>query len=219
MTKSEFFSYVDHTLLKPNATREEYIKCIEYARDNKTASACIFPHYVELAKQILDGSGVKVCTVIGFPFGTSTTESKVAEAIDSFKKGADEIDMVMNISAFLSEEYDFVLEDIKSVVNSVNVPIKVILETAYLNSQQISLACKISEKAGAKFVKTSTGYASSGAKVDDVKVMVESVGSGVQVKASGGISTLNDVMNLLNVGCNRLGLSRTAQIASEINEI
>ena len=216
MNIREFSKYVDHTLLKPEAKKEDYIACFEFAKEYQTATVCIFPMYIELAKEYLKGTDVKVCTVIGFPHGTNTTASKVFEAQDAVKRGADEVDMVMSVSAFLSGEFDYVLEDIKAVVNAVDVPVKVIIETAYLNEEQIACASKLVESAGAAFVKTSTGFAGKGATVEDVKIMRAAVSEKMQIKAAGGISDMSDAVAMIEAGATRLGTSRTAGIISEV---
>lgn len=216
MNVKEFAKYVDHTLLKPEAKKSDYIECFAFAKEHQTATVCIFPMYIELAKEYLKGTDVKVCTVIGFPHGTNTTASKVFEAQDAVKRGADEVDMVMSVSAFLSEEFDYVLEDIKAVVNAVNVPVKVIIETAYLSKEQIAHASKLVEEAGAAFVKTSTGFAGKGATVEDVKIMRAAVSEKMQIKAAGGISDMSDAVAMIEAGATRLGTSRTAGIISGV---
>lgn len=216
MNVKEFAKYVDHTLLKPEAKKSDYIACFEFAKEHQTATVCIFPMYIELAKEYLKGTDVKVCTVIGFPHGTNTTASKVFEAQDAVKRGADEVDMVMSVSAFLSEEFDYVLEDIKAVVNAVDVPVKVIIETAYLSKEQIAHASKLVEEAGAAFVKTSTGFAGKGATVEDVKIMRAAVSEKMQIKAAGGISDMSDAVAMIEAGATRLGTSRTAGIMSGV---
>lgn len=218
MKVQEFAKYVDHTLLKPEAPQSDYVACFEFAKQHDTATVCVFPMYIELAKEYLKDTDVKVCTVIGFPHGTNTTASKVFEAQDAVKRGADEVDMVMSISAFLSGRFDYVLEDMKAVVQAVDVPVKVIIETAYLSKEQIAHASKLVEESGAAFVKTSTGFAGKGATVEDVKIMRASVSDKVQIKAAGGISNMADADAMVEAGATRLGISRTASIISGIGD-
>ncbi|MDO5564479.1 MAG: deoxyribose-phosphate aldolase [Eubacteriales bacterium] len=216
MTKKEFFNMVDHTILKPNATKEEVIKVLEFARDNECASACISPCFVNLAKSILKGSKTKVCTVIGFPSGMHTTNSKVFEAKDAYNNGAEEIDMVLNVSKMKDKDYDYIYNDVKSVVDATPCLTKVILEVCNLTDEEIIKACEICENCGAKFVKTSTGFSSSGASVKAVELMKNAISNNVKVKASGGIKNLEECNNLIKAGAERLGLSRTNEIANEI---
>ena len=214
MTKQEFLSMNDHSLLKPHLTKKEIMEGLQYAKDNHCASVCINPCNLDIAREVLEGSDVKIGTVIGFPSGAHTTFSKVAEAIDAYARGAVELDMVIDIGALRNGEYDDVYNDIKAVVDATAV-VKVILENCYLTKEQIVKGCQLCEKAGADFVKTSTGFAEGGATVEDIKLMRESVSEKVHVKAAGGIHSKEDVEALVAAGADRVGVSRTQAIAAE----
>lgn len=215
MTKQEFLSMNDHSLLKPQLTKEEIMEGLQYAKENHCASVCINPCNLDMAKEVLEGSDVDICTVIGFPSGAHTTFTKVAEAMDAYARGAVELDMVIDIGALKNGEYEDVYNDIKAVVDATPAVVKVILENAYLTKEQIVKGCELSEKAGADFVKTSTGFAPTGATVEDIKLMRETVSEKVHVKAAGGISTRADVEALVAAGADRVGVSRTKAIAAE----
>lgn len=216
LTKNEFLKMVDHTILKPNATTEQVKEVIEYAKNNNCASVCINPCFVSLAKDILAGSNTRVCTVIGFPLGANTTEVKVFEAKDAAKNGADEIDMVINISKMKDKDYDYVLKEIESIKNSTDKLLKVIIEDAYLTKEEIKIATELCVKAKADFVKTSTGFAETGAKVEDVSIMKQTGTDNIKIKAAGGIKSLSDVLDLYEAGATRFGLSRTKDILNEM---
>ena len=211
MTKQEFLSMNDHSLLKPHLTKKEIMEGLQYAKDNHCASVCINPCNLDIAREVLEGSDVK----IGFPSGAHTTFSKVAEAIDAYARGAVELDMVIDIGALRNGEYDDVYNDIKAVVDATPAVVKVILENCYLTKEQIVKGCQLCEKAGADFVKTSTGFAEGGATVEDIKLMRESVSEKVHVKAAGGIHSKEDVEALVAAGADRVGVSRTQAIAAE----
>ncbi|MDK2794544.1 MAG: deoxyribose-phosphate aldolase, partial [Caldanaerobacter sp.] len=202
---------IDHTLLKPNATKEEIKKLCEEAGEYGFASVCINPCFVDLAYEMLKDTDVKVCTVVGFPLGANTIETKVFEAVEAVKKGATEIDMVLNISMLKSGEYDYVKKEISEVVKAVkshgDIVVKVILETCYLSDEEKIKACEISKEAGADFVKTSTGFGPGGATVEDVKLMRKVVGENFGVKASGGIRSYVDAKAMIEAGANRIGAS------------
>ncbi|MCD8122504.1 MAG: deoxyribose-phosphate aldolase [Clostridiales bacterium] len=215
MTKQEFLSMNDHSLLKPNLTKAEIMDGLQYAKENHCASVCINPCNLDMAKEVLEGSDVKIGTVIGFPSGAHTTFTKVAEAKDAYARGAVELDMVIDIGALKNGEYDDVYEDIKAVVDATPGIVKVILETAFLTKEEIVKGCELVEKAGAAFVKTSTGFAPEGATVENIKLMRASVSSKVRVKAAGGIHTRADVEALVAAGADRVGVSRTKAIAAE----
>lgn len=216
MTPQQLTRKVDHTILKANATFEEIRSTILYAREISAATVCINPAYVALAAELLQGSDTGVCCVAGFPLGANTPLLKARETEEAYRQGAAEVDMVLNISALKSGDFDYVKSDIEAVVNASPANIKVILENCYLTKEEIVTACKICEEAGAKFVKTSTGFGPSGATVEDVRLMRASVSPAVQVKAAGGIATLADVMAMLGAGADRVGLSRTAAILAEL---
>ncbi|MBO7605762.1 MAG: deoxyribose-phosphate aldolase [Elusimicrobiaceae bacterium] len=206
-------SYIDHTLLKPIATKADILKLCEEAKQYHFASVCVNPCWVSLCAEILKGTGVKVCTVIGFPLGANTSEIKAAEAALAIKQGADEVDMVINIGALKEGNTDYVYQDISTVRKASEGKIlKVIIETSYLTDEEKKIACKISAKAGADFVKTSTGFSDAGATAEDVKLMKEA--SGINVKASGGVRTKEDALNMINAGANRLGASAGVKIIS-----
>jgi deoxyribose-phosphate aldolase len=206
---------IDHTLLKPDATRDEIVKLCREARQYHFASVCINPYWVPLAAAELAGSRVKVCTVVGFPLGATSTEAKVAETEAALRAGAQEIDMVLNVGALRSEDQDAVRADIAAVVQAAHragAIVKVILETALLDDNQKALASKLAKMANADFVKTSTGFGPSGATVHDVQLMRSAVGPEMGVKASGGIRTLDDVKNMVAAGATRIGASAGVKI-------
>jgi deoxyribose-phosphate aldolase len=211
-------SYIDHTLLKPEATVPQIEQLCQEARSHHFAAVCINPGYVELAAQLLAGSGVKVCTVVGFPLGATLTEVKVFETEQVIQHGATEVDMVINIGALKGGQSDVVERDIAAVVEAAHrhqALCKVIIETALLTDEEKVLACQLAQKAGADFVKTSTGFGGGGATVEDVSLMRETVGPNVSVKAAGGIKTLTQARQLIAAGAARLGTSAGARIAQE----
>lgn len=214
----DFAHMIDHTLLKPNATQEEIGKLCEEAKKYGFASVCVNPAYVPLAAKLLKGSRVKVCTVIGFPLGSTTPTVKAIEARDAIANGADEIDMVINIGALKSGNYSLVLDDIKAVREATRGKVlKVIIETAYLTREEKIKACELSKQAGADFVKTSTGFGPHGATVDDVKLMREVVGPDMGVKASGGIRDYKTACEMIKAGATRLGTSASVAIVTKKN--
>lgn len=219
MKKSEIAKMCDHTLLKAFATKEQIKVLCEEAKALNTASVCVNPCYIEQAKQLLEGSDVKVCTVIGFPLGANTKETKAFETRDAVAKGADEVDMVINVGALKSGDMDYVYEDIKAVVDAAGGTLtKVIIETCYLTDEEKVDVCKLAEKAGADFVKTSTGFGTGGANAHDVKLMKDAVGATMKVKASGGMRTYEDVAPVLEAGADRLGVSATIAIVEGAEE-
>ncbi|MFO7445827.1 MAG: deoxyribose-phosphate aldolase [Ignavibacteriaceae bacterium] len=215
---------IDHTLLKPDATPDEITVLCEEAKKYKFASVCINPCYVELCSGLLKGTEVKVCTVIGFPLGATTTEVKIYEAEQAISNGAGEIDMVINVGKLKSGSYEYVFNDIYKVVQTAhknNAICKVILETALLTDEEKVKACIICKKAGADFVKTSTGFSKSGATTGDIALMKYVVGSGMGVKASGGIRSTEDAEAMIASGADRIGASASVKIVlggkSEVN--
>lgn len=205
--------YIDHTALKPTTSQEDIKLLCQEAIEYQFASVCINPCFVELASSLLEGTAVKVCTVIGFPLGNTTTQTKVAEVIQAKKDGATEFDMVLNVSLLKSKQLDQVKADIKTVKEAVgNHILKVILEVCYLTGDEIKLASQLSEDAGADFIKTSTGFGSGGATVEAVKLMKASVSSHVKLKASGGIRDTQTAQTYLDLGVTRLGASSGVQI-------
>ncbi|MEM3341991.1 MAG: deoxyribose-phosphate aldolase [Thermoplasmata archaeon] len=208
-------SYIDHTLLKPDATEEDIRKLCTEAAQYKFASVCVNPAYVPLAAKILKGTGVKVCTVIGFPLGATTSTTKALETRDAIANGATEIDMVINVGALKSGRDDIVREDIEAVVNAARgqAIVKVILETALLTREEKIRACLLAKMAGADFVKTSTGFGPGGATVEDIKLMRETVGPEMGVKASGGIRDRKTAEAMIAAGATRIGASASVAIA------
>jgi len=206
---------LDHTLLKANATQEEIGKLCEEARKYRFASVCVNPGYVSLCARMLRGSCVKVCTVIGFPLGSTTPTVKAIEARDAMANGAEEIDMVINIGALKSGNDQIVLDDIKAVREATRGKVlKVIIETSYLTKDEKVRACRMAKQANADFVKTSTGFGSGGATVEDVALMRETVGPEMGVKASGGIKDAKAAEAMIKAGATRLGTSASIAIVS-----
>jgi len=207
-------STIDHTLLKPDATEAQIRRLCVEARDNHFASVCINPYWVEICAEELQGTGVEVCTVIGFPLGATTTATKAFEAAEAVRRGATEVDMVINIGALKNGDYETIHDDIQAVVRSVTgqACVKVILETALLENDEKVAACAMAKEAGANYVKTSTGFAKGGATVEDVALMRRVVGSQVGVKASGGIRDRETAEAMIAAGANRLGASAGVKI-------
>ncbi|BBD89460.1 deoxyribose-phosphate aldolase [Staphylococcus caprae] len=205
--------YIDHTLLKPDSTREQIDTIIEEAKTYQFKSVCINPSHVAYAAQKLKETDVLVCTVIGFPLGATTTNAKIFETEEAIKNGASEIDMVINIGALKDKRYDDVQKDIEGVVGAANgKTVKVIIETVLLTDEEKVKACELAEKAGADFVKTSTGFAGGGATPEDVKLMKDTVGDRLEVKASGGVRNLEDFNKMIEAGATRIGASAGVQI-------
>jgi deoxyribose-phosphate aldolase len=207
-------SLIDHTLLKQNATQDQIEKLCEEAKNYTFASVCVNPTWVKLSAQLLKDSPVKVCTVIGFPLGASTSEVKAFETKNAIENGADEIDMVLNVGALKDSDYNFVQKDIEAVVEAAKgkAIVKVILETCLLTNEEIKKASELSKVAGADFVKTSTGFSTSGATVEAVKIMRETVGADLGVKASGGVRNLEDLQSMVDAGASRIGASSGVEI-------
>jgi deoxyribose-phosphate aldolase len=207
-------SLIDHTLLKPDATREEIEQLCREALQFCFASVCVNPNWVPLCASLLGGSGVKVCTVIGFPFGAHLPDVKAYEARRAVEQGADEVDMVINIGALKSKDYALVEQDIRGVVKAVgkDTIVKLILETSLLSRDEKVMGSSLAKAAGADFVKTSTGFAGGGATVEDIRLMRETVGPEIGVKASGGIRTPEDVQKMVAAGATRIGASASVKI-------
>lgn len=200
--------YIDHTLLKPEATREQIIKLCDDAIKHDFFSVCVNPSFVKTAHDHLQACSVKVCTVVGFPLGTATTAAKVYETEEAVAAGADEIDMVINVGAIKSKDNQYIEKEIAAVVEAAKGrAVKVIIETGLLSKEEKVLACKLAKRAGANFVKTSTGFGPGGATVDDVKLMQETVGPGLGVKASGGVRSLKAALDMIDAGATRIGTS------------
>jgi deoxyribose-phosphate aldolase len=209
---------IDLTLLKAYATREDVVKLCEEGRRYGFAAVCVNPSFVSQASRLLKGSGVKAATVIGFPLGANTTEVKAFEAENAVLHGAEELDMVMNIGALKSGDTALVKRDIEAVVEVAKekgVALKVIIEACYLTEGEKASACMLAADSGAGFVKTSTGFGASGATVEDVRLMKETVGERVEVKAAGGIRTYEFALNLIEAGASRLGTSSGVKIVEE----
>ena len=214
----ELNKYIEHTILKQDATKAEVIKTLDEAKEYNFRCVCVNPVNVKLASEYLKDTDVKVVTTIGFPLGQTTTEVKVLETIDAVKNGADEIDMVINVGKLKDGEYDYIVEDISAIKGACQGhPLKVILETDLLTSEEIKLASELSVKGGADFVKTSTGFVKNGvgAKVEDVKLMYETVKSaGLEVKASGGVRDKEAALAMIEAGATRIGTSSGVKICS-----
>ncbi|GAA3611710.1 deoxyribose-phosphate aldolase [Flavivirga amylovorans] len=200
--------YIDHTLLKATATIKDIIKLCEEAKEHQFFSVCVNSCYVTLAKEELQNSDVKICSVVGFPLGNTSTKAKVTEATLALKDGADEIDMVINIGLLKSKNFDGVLKDIEAVKKCMpNNTLKVILETCYLQELEITKASELAIKAGADFIKTSTGFGTSGATLNDVKLIKNACFNYTKIKASGGIKDYKTALKYINLGVDRLGTS------------
>jgi len=221
ITYSQLAKVIDHSLLKPELTESEVIAGCALAKRYHVASVCCKPADVALAAGELAGSDVNVGTVIGFPHGNSTTAIKVAEARQALQDGAVELDMVINIGALRSGRLDYVRDEIRAVVEAARgrALVKVILENAYLTDEQKVSACQLAEAAGADFVKTSTGFAPSGATLEDVRLMRRSVGPRVQVKCAGGVRTLPALLEMIDAGVSRSGATATAAILDEFKRL
>lgn len=206
--------YIDHTVLKAFATKADIAKLCAEAREYHFASVCVNPFWVTYAAQLLKGSDVKVCTVIGFPLGANETEIKAQEAALAVKHGAQEVDMVINIGALKGGQNDIVEADIKAVREACKeVLLKVIIETSYLTDEEKITVCQICAKCGADYVKTSTGFSDNGATEHDVKLMAANAG-GLKVKASGGVKTKEDALKMIEAGASRLGTSSGIKIVT-----
>ena len=213
MERNEIYRRVDHTLLAQTATWEEIRRICDDALEYGTASVCIPPSYVGLAKEYL-GDRMAVCTVIGFPNGYNTTAVKVFETEDAVANGADEIDMVINIGWLKDREYDRILDEIRRVKAACAGRIlKVIIETCLLSEEEKIRMCGIVTEAGADFIKTSTGFSTAGATFDDIRLFAEHVGEGVRMKAAGGIKSFGDAEEFIRLGADRLGTSRIVKLA------
>lgn len=215
---TDVLGMIDHTILKPEATREMVEILCREAMEYKFAAVCVNPYHVNFCKEILNGSNVKVATVVGFPLGANTKEVKSYETIDAINNGADEIDMVINIGALKDKDYEIVKEDIIAVVEAAKgkAIVKVIIETCLLTDEEKRKACELSMEAGAEFVKTSTGFSTGGANYEDVMLMKSVVGDNLEVKASGGVRDLDAANKMLQAGATRLGTSSGVKIADEI---
>ena len=214
-TSRDLAPYIDHTLLKPEATRDDFVKLCDEARKYGFATVCVNSSNVGLCSRLLQGSSVKPIAVVGFPLGAGTTSAKVFETREAIRAGAGEIDMVINIGQLRAHNYAYVECDIREVVNAARPkPVKVILETGALTRDEKIIACALSKAAGAAFVKTSTGFGPGGATVEDIALMRSIVGDDVGVKASGGVRTTADAQKLVEAGANRIGASASVAIVT-----
>ena len=204
---------IDHTLLKADATKEQITQLCKEAIENDFASVCVNPSFIPLCSDLLKGSSVKVCTVIGFPLGAMTTASKVFEAKNAVEVGADEVDMVINIGKLKDGEKDYVRNEIAEIKKAcVNHILKVIIETCLLTDEEKVLACQLAKDVGADFVKTSTGFSTHGATKEDVALMRKTVGKEMGVKAAGGVRNKQDLEDMVNAGATRIGTSRGVEL-------
>ncbi len=211
---------IDHTILKAFATEEEILKLCAEAIEYDFKSVCVNPVNVALAKKALEGSDVLVCTVVGFPLGANTKEIKALETLDAIKNGADEIDMVINIGKAKEHDFEYIEDEIKCVVTaSAGKTTKVIIETCYLSDEEKVECCKAAKAAGATFVKTSTGFGTGGATASDIKLMRETVGAEMGVKASGGVRSFDDVKLMVENGATRIGASSGIQIMKDATNV
>lgn len=211
-----YSKYIDHTNLKQDATKDAIVKLCEEAKEHDFASVCVNPGWVPLCAKLLSGTDVKVCTVIGFPLGATTSATKAFETKDAVNNGAQEVDMVINVGALKGGDDEYVYNDIKAVVDaSGDAHTKVIIETCLLTDEEKVKACELSVKAGADFVKTSTGFSTGGATVHDVALMRKTVGDKCGVKASGGIHTREEMLALIDAGATRIGASAGIALIKE----
>lgn len=209
----EYNKLIDHTILKPDASIEAIKKICQEAKEYNFMSVCVNPAYISLCKEELKGSDVKVCTVIGFPLGATLPQAKVAETREAVMEGADEIDMVINVTMLKAKNDNYVYQEIERVRRScVGKVLKVIIETCLLTDEEKVRACLLAKKAGADFVKTSTGFSTGGATVHDVALMRKTVGNEMGVKASGGVRTHEDLLAMVEAGANRIGTSAGPKI-------
>lgn len=212
MTNKEILSHIDHTLLKQFATWEEIKIICDDAIEYQTASVCIPPAYVKKIKKTY-GDKLNICTVIGFPLGYNTTATKVFEAVDAVKNGASEIDMVINITALKNKDYDLVQNEIVEIKKAIGVKIlKVIVETCFLTEAEKVKVCELVTNAGADYIKTSTGFGTAGATIEDIRLFKANIGPNVKMKAAGGVKTVDDLMAFINEGCSRIGTSSAVKM-------
>jgi deoxyribose-phosphate aldolase len=220
ISRKELSGMIDHTILKADAKEEDVKRICREAIANGFGAVCVNPYFAQLTVKELKGSGVKTCVVAGFPLGANITEIKVKEAGKAVDAGAEEIDMVINISALKDRKIDVVEKDIRGVLDAIKgrAILKVIIETCYLTDEEKVIACETAKRAGAHFVKTSTGFGSAGANRKDIALMRSTVGSALGVKASGGIRTLDDAIDMIEAGASRIGASSGINILKEYDE-
>lgn len=211
----ELNKYIDHTNLKQDMSEQDLIKLVNEAKEYDFFSICINPCWVKQASELLAGSNTKVCSVIGFPLGANTTNIKVLEAKEAIENGASEIDMVINVSKLKDKDYEYVYNEIKKIKEAIgNNVLKVIIEACLLTNEEKTIACQIIMKAGANFVKTSTGMSTGGATIEDVKLFKEVVGDTTLIKAAGGVRTYEDAISMIEAGANRIGTSGGVKIVN-----
>lgn len=219
VTYKEIAEMIDHSLLKPTLTDQDIIDGCNLAKEYQVASVCVRPSDLPLCRQILAGSDVLLTTVIGFPHGTTTTKTKVAESAEAIENGAVELDVVLNIGKLRSGEYDYVADDLRAVISLAHekgVLVKVIFENCYLSKEEIIKACEICNEVGADYVKTSTGYGSGGATDEDLKLMREHAAPNVKIKAAGGVRTLERAIEVRRLGVSRFGCTATVGILERL---
>ena len=219
VTYKEIAEMIDHSLLKPTLTDQDIIDGCNLAKEYQVASVCVRPSDLPLCRQILAGSNVLLTTVIGFPHGTTTTKTKVAESAEAIENGAVELDVVLNIGKLRSGEYDYVADDLRAVISLAHekgVLVKVIFENCYLSKEEIIKACEICNEVGADYVKTSTGYGSGGATDEDLKLMREHAAPNVKIKAAGGVRTLERAIEVRRLGVARFGCTATVGILERL---
>lgn len=221
MKKNKLAKMIDHTLLKPEATMFDVINLCEEAKKYGFFSVCVNSSRVSLAHEILEGSNVKICTVVGFPLGASSTVSKKMEAKQAIIDGANEIDMVINIGMLKDRNLEYVYNDIKEIVEASRgkALVKVIIETCLLTDDEKRTACILARDAGADFIKTSTGFSGEGAKKEDIVLIRETIGDKIKIKASGGIRTYEDAIEMIKSGADRIGTSASIDIISKVNNV
>ena len=218
ITREQLLGMIDHSLLKPQLTRDEVVAGLEYAAEVRPKAICIVPNHLKLAREILSGTGVLLGTVAGFPNGAMRTDVKVFESVKAVEDGATEVDMVIPIGALRGGEYDLVRDDIAQVVQAIApAHVKVILETAYLTDEQILRGSALVSEAGAAFVKTSTGFAPSGATPENISLLRKGAAPETRVKAAGGLNTLADCIAVIEAGADRIGISKTQAILAELD--
>ena len=216
----KYSSFIDHTLLKPEATTSQIKKLCKEALDYEFFSVCVNPSHVKTCAKYLKGTPVKVCTVIGFPLGANTTKTKVFEAKNAIKEGASEIDVVINVGKLKEKKYKYIEKELSSIVkvSKGKALVKVIIETCLLTPQEIKTACEVVYASGVDFVKTSTGFSKYGARVEDVELMKEVVKDKIAIKASGGIGDFETMKSMIGAGATRIGTSKGVQIMEEIKQ-
>lgn len=218
MSEKRINDYIDQTVLKPISTKKDIDQLINDAKKYKFFGVCINGFHIPYVKKALEGSGVKIVTVIGFPLGMSSKESKILETKDYLNKGADEIDMVINVSALKDKDYEYIKDEISSIKEVVgNKVLKVIIETSLLNEEEIRVASELSSKAGADYVKTSTGFQGGGASIEDVKIMKSAILPETKIKASGGVRDYETAKAFIDLGVDRIGTSSGVNIVKRVN--